>query len=334
MKAQAIYAAQPNVVELREMEVPDTPRPHQLLVETRYSVLSPGTELDCLSGKESGWFHIPAPLGYCAAAEVLAVGESVTGYAVGELVLSATPHATHAVIDHDWVRGVVPAGVEPRLAPLVHIALIAITALRVSSAELGDWAVVIGQGLVGNLASQFLVRQGCRVVGVDRVPSRLEISRRCGIEMVADASASNVSEVVEELTAGRGAEIVIEATGTAPAALLGVELTARNGEMILLGTPRGAYQADIMPLLRAVHRNNPNLTIKGAHGGSIRSLPDPYLKHSLMRNSRIIMEMVQRRELSLEPLVTRVAEPAEAPDVYRSQREHPDRQLGVVFDWS
>ena len=334
MKAQAVYAAQPNVVELRQMEVPDKPGPTQLLVKTRYSVLSPGTELDCLSGRESGWFHIPAPLGYCAAAEVLAVGEGVSGYAVGDLVLSATPHATHAVVEEDWVRGVVPAGVEPRLAPLVHIALIAITALRVSSAELGDWAAVIGQGLVGNLAGQFFAKQGCRVIGIDRVASRLDISRRCGTEMTVDASASNATEAVKDLTGGRGAEIIVEVTGTGPAALMGVELAARNGEMILLGTPRGSHEADLIPLLRAVHRNNPNLTMKGAHGGSIRSLPDPYVKHSWMRNSRIITEMVQRGELALEPLVTRVAKPDDAPEVYRTQREHPEKQLGVIFDWT
>jgi len=333
VKAQAVYAAQPNVVELREMEVPDKPGPTQLLVKTRCSVISPGTELDCLSGKEASWFHIPAPLGYCAAAEVLAFGEAVAGYSVGDLVLSATPHAAHAVVEQDWVRGAVPAGVEPRVAPLVHIALIAITALRVSSAELGDCVAVIGQGLVGNLAGQLFAKQGCQVIGIDRVSSRLDISRKSGIQMTVDASASDAVRAVKDLTGGRGAEIVVEATGTAPAALMGAELAARNGEMILLGTPRGSYEADIIPLLRAVHRNNPNLTMKGAHGGSIRSLPDPFVKHSLMRNSRIIMEMVQRGELALEPLVTRVAKPEEAPEVYRTQREHPEKQLGVIFDW-
>jgi len=334
VKARAVYAAHPNVVELRDMEVPDKPGPTQLLVRTRYSALSPGTELDCLSGRESGWFHIPAPLGYCAAAEVIAVGEAVPSYAVGDLVLSATPHATHAVIDHDWVRGVVPPGVEPCLAPLVHIALIAITALRVSSAELGDCVAVIGQGLVGNLAGQLFARQGCQVIAIDRLPLRLDIARRCGVELTVDASACDPVQAVKELTGGRGTEIVVEATGTARAALMGAELGARNGEMILLGTPRGSHEADVIPLLRAVHRNNPNLTMKGAHGGSIRSLPDPFVKHSLMRNSRIIMELIQRGELALDPLVTRVAKPADARDVYRAQRERPDRQLGVVFDWT
>jgi len=334
MKGRAVYAAQPNVVELRPIEIDEKAlKPGQMLLKTRYSVISPGTELDCLSGREAGWFHIPAPLGYCGVTEVIATGEGVKSYAVGDLVLSATPHATIGLSDEEWTRGKVPAGVDLKLAPLVHMTLISITALRMSTAELGDYAVVLGQGLVGNFAAQFFKAQGCRVIAVDRVAGRLEISRKCGIEMTVNGAETDAVAAVKDLTDGRGAEIIVEATGTAPAALQGMDMAARNGEMILLGTPRGEYQADVIPLLRAVHRNSPNLTLKGAHGGSLRSLPDPYVKHSLVRNSRVVFDMILRGELQLEPLVTRVAKPEEAPEVYQAQREHPEVQLGVIFDW-
>jgi len=335
MQGKAIYAAAPNVIELRSAEADEKAlKPKQLLVKTHYSVISPGTELDCLSGRESGWFHIPAPLGYCAVAEVIAAGEAVSSYAVGDIVLSATSHATYGVVEEDWTRGKVPAGIELRLAPLVHMALISITALRNSSAELGDFAVVMGQGLVGNLAAQFFLRQGCRVIAVDRLAGRLEISKKCGIEMLVDASKGDAVQAVKGLTGGAGAEIVIEATGSAPGALMGMEMAARNGEMILLGTPRGSHQADVIPLLRAVHRASPNLTIRGAHGGSIRSVPDPYVKHSLVRNGRIVLDMVTRGELKLEPLVSRVVKPSDAPEAYKELREHPEKLMGVIFDWT
>src|SRR5512142_1204587 len=98
MQGTAVYAAQPNVVEVRPIEIDERAlKPNQMLVRTRYSVLSPGTELDCLSGREASWFHIPSPMGYCAAAEVVAAGPEVKSYAVGDLVLAATPHATFGV---------------------------------------------------------------------------------------------------------------------------------------------------------------------------------------------------------------------------------------------
>jgi len=335
MQGKVVYAAAPNVIELRSAETDEKALgPRQLLVKTHYSVISPGTELDCLSGRESGWFHIPAPLGYCAVAEVVAAGEAVSSYAVGDIVLSATSHATYGVVEEDWTRGKVPAGIALRLAPLVHMALISITALRNSSAELGDFAVVIGQGLVGSLAAQLFLRQGCRVIAVDRLAGRLEISRQCGIEMLVDASKGDAVQAVKDLTGGAGAEIVIEATGSAPGALMGMDMAARNGEMILLGTPRGSCEADVIPLLRAVHRASPNLTMKGAHGGSLRSLPDPYVKHSLVRNARIVLDLVARGELKLEPLVSKVVKSSDAPEAYKELREHPEKLMGVIFDWT
>lgn len=335
MQGKAVYAAAPNVIELRSVEVDGKAlKPNQMLVKTRYSVISPGTELDCLSGRESGWFHIPAPLGYCAVAEVIAAGEAVSSYAVGDIVLSATSHATYGVVDEEWTRGKVPSGIELRMAPLVHMALVSITALRNSSAELGDVAVVIGQGLVGNLAAQFFLRQGCRVIAVDRLAGRLEVSKKCGVEMVVDASKGDAVQAVKDLTDGAGAEIVVEATGAAPAALMGMDMAARNGEMILLGTPRGSHEADVIPLLRAVHRASPNLNLKGAHGGSIRSVPDPYVKHSLVRNADIVLDMVKRGELALDPLISKVVEPSDAATVYQELREHPEKLMGVVFDWT
>ncbi len=335
MKGQAVYAAAPNVVELRPVEIDEKKlAPNQLLVKTRYSVISPGTELDCLSGKESGWFHIPAPLGYAAVSEVAAAGEAVTEYAVGDVILSTTPHAGIAAVEEEWTSGKVPEGVDLRVAPLVHIALISITALRRAAAELGDAAVVVGQGLVGNLAAQLFLGQGCRVIAVDRLASRLEISRKCGVETTIDASSGDPVQAVKDLTEGRGAEIVVEATGSPQAALMGVQMAARNGEMILLGTPRGSFEADIVPLLRAVHRYDPNLTMKGAHGSSLPSKPHPMLKHSVARNARIVLDLVRRGGLALEPLVSKVAKPADAPAVYAELRAHPERVMGVIFDWS
>jgi threonine dehydrogenase-like Zn-dependent dehydrogenase len=110
-------------------------------------------------------------------------------------------------------------------------------------------------------------------------------------------------------------------------------MAARNGELILLGTPRGSHEADVAPLLRAVHRASPNLTIKGAHGGSLPSVPTPFVKHSTQRNVAILLDMIERGDLHLEPLITRMARPDEAAEVYAELRDHPERALGVMFDW-
>jgi threonine dehydrogenase-like Zn-dependent dehydrogenase len=232
------------------------------------------------------------------------------------------------------VRCKASSGTDLKEASLVHIALISITALRASHAELGDYAAVVGQGLVGNFAAQLLLRQGARVIAIDRLAGRLETAKQCGVEMVVDASQTDPVQAVKDLTGGAGAEVVVEATGSAAGALTAMDLAARNGEVILLGTPRGSYEADVIPLLRAVHRASPNVTMKGAHGYSIPQTPDPYVKHSLSRNATILMDMFGRKELVMQPLVSRVVKPEEAPDAYRQLREQPEKLMGVIFDWT
>jgi threonine dehydrogenase-like Zn-dependent dehydrogenase len=335
MKAKAAYAVAKDTVEIREYNVDDSRiEPGQVLVKTLYSAISPGTEMDCVSGKESGWFHFPQQLGYCAAVEVVAAGEGVSDYVEGDVVLTQTSHGSHHLVDTTSIRAKVPAGIAAEIAVWTHMALISMTALRVSRAELGDTAVVLGQGIVGNFTAQFFRAQGCRVIAVDRIASRLDISKRCGIEMVVDASTDDAVEAVKKLTDGRGAEIIVEATGVAAVALNAIDMAAQNAEMIQLGTPRGSHEADVGPLLRAIHRASPNMTVKGAHGGSIPPNPNQFMKHSLDRNARIVLDMIARGELHVEPLLTRTIKPEDAPQAYRDLRDHPQRTLAITMDWS
>jgi threonine dehydrogenase-like Zn-dependent dehydrogenase len=335
MKANGVYAVAKDTVELREFDVDESALgPDDVLVETLYTAISPGTELDCVSGKETSWFHFPQQLGYCSVGKIAAVGSEVADYALGDVVLAATSHASHHLIEANEIRAKVPAELDPRTAVWAHMANIAITALRASAAELGDTVVVLGQGLIGAFAAQLFQAQGCRVIAVDRIAARLDIAKECGIEMVVDAVKEEAVEAVKKLTDGRGAEIIVEATGNAAVALQAIAMAAQNAEMILLGTPRGSHEADVGPLLRAVHRASPSLALKGAHGGSLPPVGDQFRKHSVARNATIILQMIQRGELKVGPLVSGVVAPEEAPQAYRQLREQPEKVLGITIDWT
>ena len=335
MKATAVFAAEKETVRVQEFSLEEGDlEPGFLLVETRHSLISPATELACLAGSETSWFRFPQQLGYCAAGQVLAVGEAVSGVKAGDTVLTLSPHASHALVHRDQVRARVPAGMDLTLAVFANLAFVSMTALRISSAELGDHVAVIGLGLVGNLAAQLFQAQGSQVIGIDRLASRLELARRSGVESVVDASAEDSILAVRRMTDGRGAEVVVEATGAALAAFEGMQMAAPNGELVLLGTPRGSCELDVVPLLRTVHNAVPNLTIKGAHVFSAPELTRPHTKHSMERNARICLELATRGELRFEPLLSQVARPSEAPQIYRALREKPGEFMGVVFDWT
>ncbi|MBN1458369.1 MAG: zinc-binding alcohol dehydrogenase [Armatimonadetes bacterium] len=335
MKARAVYAVAKDTVELQEFDVDESAlEPDKVLVETLYTAISPGTELDCVSGKETSWFHFPQQLGYCCVGKITAAGSKVADFAIGDVVLTPSSHASHHLVGANEIRAKVPTGLDPKIAVWTHMANISITALRAATAELGDTVVVLGQGLIGAFAAQLFRAQGGRVIAVDRIAGRLEIAEECGIEMTVDAAKEDAVEAVKRLTDGRGAEIIVEATGSAAVALGAIGMAGQNAEMILLGTPRGSHEADVAPLLRAVHRASPNLTLKGAHGGSLPPVGDQFKKHSVARNAGIILQMMERGELKVEPLLTATVTPQDAPHAYRQLREQPEKMLGITIDWT
>jgi threonine dehydrogenase-like Zn-dependent dehydrogenase len=82
---------------------------------------------------------------------------------------------------------------------------------------------VLGLGPVGQLCARIGVHQGRRVIGVDRVPERLELARKFGVETLDLSEHDDVAEVVLELTGGRGADGVVDVGLATLAALLPVQ---------------------------------------------------------------------------------------------------------------
>ncbi len=151
MHGKQIMVTAPRQVELVPFELPtDDLRPSEVVVRTRASLLSGGTEGASFQGQGlPGREPRPYPRS--------------TGYAnIGEVVAVGGP------------------------AAFVRLATVPFTSIRTSFARAGDRAAVVGLGLIGNLGGQLLREAGMAVTGVDLVASRRELACRCGIETVAD----------------------------------------------------------------------------------------------------------------------------------------------------
>ena len=95
-------------------------------------------------------------------------------------------------------------------------------------------------------------------------PSRREGMQKCGIETVLDGK-TDVAKSLKELTGGRGVHAFVDATGLPAVIESSIDAIAPGGECILLGTPRGEFHGDMVPLLRSIHLANQNIQFKGAH---------------------------------------------------------------------
>ena len=251
--AAAVEFAGPRRVRVAAVALPE-PGPEEVVVNTRFSGISGGTELLAYRGEidpglplderiESldGTFTYPFRYGYAC------VGE-----ADGQPVFAFHPHQDHFVARRDELVPL-PAGVDLRQATLFPLVETALQIGLDAGPVLGDEVVVLGLGAVGAFAALLLQRGGARVVGIDPLPWRRDTAARMGIEAVSPADAPG------------GVALVVEASGRPEALADALDLLAHEGT-VLVASWYGTKVA-ALPLGGAFHRRR--LTIRSTQVSTI-----------------------------------------------------------------
>ena len=337
MKFKKVTFAAPGEVVLEtvgtELEIAS---PTEVIVRNHFSLISAGTELACLSGREP-WFVLPRTPGYAAVGEVTAKGDAVKNLRRGDLVFTHGPHAEYFKVDTtDRYTGIclkLPPGIRPDLALFTRMASIAITSIRVARIEVGDHVLVTGLGQVGNLAAQLAMLQGANVIGADLSPKRRACAEQCGVGTTVDAGNPDWIEQVRRLSGSRGVTSAIEATGLSAIITKVIPLMAQFGEIILLGTPRAPFETNATEIYGHIHLPG-YVSLKGALEWRFPTFKDEFVKHSVERNSAIILELIAKEKIQVAPLYTHKLRPEDAAEAYAGLREKKDEYVGVVFDWN
>src|ERR1017187_4240023 len=126
----------------------------------------------------------PSALGYSSAGTVVAVGEGVADINPGDRVACAgaghAVHAEFACVPRLLVARIPSETVSFDEAAFTTVGAVALHGVRTADVKLGDIVAVIGLGLLGQLTVQILKAGGCRVLGMDIVPSRAELAPPAG----------------------------------------------------------------------------------------------------------------------------------------------------------
>ena len=330
MRARRLLFPEINRTTWEEFEAPETPEAHDVVAHSICSLVSPGTELAIYTGAHMG-FSLPEPPfpliphrpGYALVGEVEAVGSAVQGLAVGQRVLMEAGHGTVAVTDtrtHAVIP--VPAGVPSGQATLARMAGIAFTALRLAPPQLGDQVVVLGLGLVGLLAGQLFRLAGARpVLGVDRLSSRLKLAEALGIVPV-DASREEPLPALRRVLGSRGADIVVEATGSPALVPPALDSARQGGAVVLLGSTRGLVTLDAYSLL---HRKA--VRVIGGHETALPFNADHAWPR--LRNLGLALELMAAGDLRTDGMITDELAAEQALTAHDMLREHPEAHLGA-----
>jgi 2-desacetyl-2-hydroxyethyl bacteriochlorophyllide A dehydrogenase len=228
VKRRALYFTAPGQVEVREEPLPE-PAPGQVLVETVFSAISPGTEMLVYRGQFpnivvdktipalSGHFSYPLCYGYAAVGRVTALGKDVTGEWENRLVFSFQPHVSHFLAETSSLFPV-PPDIHPETAAFLPNMETAVNLVQDGAPLLGENVLVFGQGIIGlmtvALLSQFPLHT---LVTADCYPRRREASLALGVTACLDPLAAGFGERVCAVLPA-GADLTFELSG-APTAL-------------------------------------------------------------------------------------------------------------------
>lgn len=201
----AVLCPAPGAVEVRTVQRADL-GPHDVLVRTRYSGVSTGTDRWTITDR-FGWEPMRYPLvpGYQRSGRVEAVGTAVTAFHRGQRVAATSSTGLQDV--HGWGGHVALAaadesevldaeGVDPRAAALVVVAQVGLNAASRVMAPLGARVAVIGDGVVGAAGALAATARGFDVLVVGRHEERLEPLGRLG-PRTADARTTAAAALAE-----------------------------------------------------------------------------------------------------------------------------------------
>ncbi|AZQ38386.1 oxidoreductase [Streptomyces cyaneochromogenes] len=359
-----------------ELAVLDVPvpgcKPGGVLVRSAFSLISTGTELMKVSEagmsmlgkarsrpdqvakvmqsvatngvpatyrKVMGKLDSYTPLGYSLCGVVEQVGTGIDDVKVGDLVACAgNEHALHAELN--WVPKnlyvPVPDGLAPRHAAFGTVGSIAMQGVRQGEPQLGEVALVIGLGLIGQLVVQLLTASGVRVVGADPDPVRCELAERLGAAACGDPASAAVEAAVAELTGGHGVDQVYLAAGGG--SNQPVELAARlcrdRGRVVDIGKCRldlpwnAYYEKELDVRFSRSYgpgRYDPEYELEG------RDYPIGYVRWTERRNLACFLDLVARGSVDVEPLISHIADFDDAVETYQRLKDGELKAVAVLF---
>ncbi len=280
----------------------------------------------------------PTPLGYSAAGVVMAVDELNSRFRVGDRVACGGAEcAFHAevIAVPDLLAARIPEGVEDWQAAYTTLGSISMEAVRQSGARLGERVLVMGQGLVGLLATSLLRASGARVMAVDFVAARLETSRVMGAERVVNPAQSKLEDEVRAWTEGHGVDAVLLCVGGKgrEAADSAIACLRDRGVMVIVGiydaelSWKTAYIKDIQ--VRYSRSYGPGRYDPQYEWGG-QDYPIGHVRWTENRNFEACLELMRTGQLDLKPVTTRRVAFGDVLGVY----DQLQSELGVVIEYS
>jgi 2-desacetyl-2-hydroxyethyl bacteriochlorophyllide A dehydrogenase len=203
-----------------------------------------------------------------------------------------------------------PANVSWKHLAMVEPLTIAVHAVKRARLAKGEHLVVTGSGPIGLLAAQVALVIGAVPIVVDPLDERLAFARLLGISHGINPVKESAIERIKEITGGRMAEAVVEASGSDAAIRSSIDYVAYSGRIVLVGWPKGEVS-----LMTAMFTKK-ELDVMGSRN-SFRDFPES-------------IDLIAGNKIDVDSLVTRTVSFEEIPAAVKEIAAYPEKFMKVV----
>lgn len=280
------------------------------------------------------------PLGYSSSGVVLEVGKNINDTCVGDRVSCAgAGYACHAEVV------AVPCNLVCKIsehvgfdeAAFTTIGAIAMQGIRRAQVQLGNRVVVIGLGLLGQIACQTLKASGAYIIGIDPVKERVELAKELGLDIGLAPERNAVAEVLK-YTDGIGADVVIiyAATSSNEPVRQAMQMARKKGKVVVVGAvgmdlKRSPFYEKELDLLISCSygpgRYDPLYEEKGI------DYPIGYVRWTENRNMQEFLNLLAKRKVNVKKLIENVFPIEEANEAYKVLNNPEKRPIAVLFKY-
>lgn len=268
----------------------------------------------------------PLPLGYCNVGRVIAVGNGVTEFKVGDRVASNGAHAEFVCVPKNLVAKI-PDNVSDEEASFTVIGSIGLQGIRLLNPQLGETIVVTGLGLIGLIAAQLLKANGCRVIGIDFDEEKVELARSKGIIAINPARGTDPVKFVQEETNQHGADgvLITASAKTNDVIHQAAEMSRKRGRIVLVGVigldirRDDFYKKELTFQVSCSYgpgRYDEDYENKGI------DYPLAFVRWTEKRNFETILQSISMRIIDVKSLITEVVNLENYEEIYGNLRKH------------
>ncbi len=331
-------------VEVQTQELPEL-QENEALIKVKASLISPGTEMglvrEYIANPDSE--REVVPFGYSCAGVIKEVNGTCSGLCPGMRVFAmGAGKALHADLVHVPVNLIVPLPDELPFEEAVYACLgaTALHALRRGAPTLGEYGVILGMGIVGNLAMQLAKLMGARVVAWEGLEGRRKIASACRLEEVYDVFSGDMVEQTRNFAAPYGFDFAVFAFGGDGTAAFKQVLDCmkesadghRMGRVIMVGGCNidftGAAAGGNIDILSAARTGPGYHDPAWEHGADY---PAAFIPFTTSRNLREILNLITEKRLLVSPMTTHTMRLEQIEEAARLLVRDPGKAMGIVL---